>query len=86
MKCVMKFRKKGKLSPRYIGPFKIIGRIGTVAYKIALPPRFASVHPVFHISLLRKYVSNLSHILTPHTFEVRSDLSYNEVLVRILDR
>ena len=56
MKGVMRFSRKGKLSLRYIGPFEIIGRVEAVAYELALPPKFASVHPVFHISLLRKYI------------------------------
>ena len=52
MKGVMRFGKKGKLSPRYIGPFEIVERIGEVAYQLALPPGFSGVHPVFHISML----------------------------------
>ena len=48
----MRFRKKGKLSPRFIGPFEILERVGVVAYKIALPPNLAIVHNVFHISML----------------------------------
>ena len=86
MKGVMRFSRKGKLSLRYIGPFEIIGRVEAVAYELALPPKFASVHPVFHISLLRKYISDSSHVLAPQSVEVRLDLSYDEVLLRIIDR
>ena len=49
MKGVMRFGKKGKLSPRYIGPFEIVERIGEVAYQLALPPGLSGVRPVFHI-------------------------------------
>ena len=63
MKGVMRFRKKGKLSPRYIGPFEILERIGKVAYKLALPLELSSVHNVFHVSMLRKYILDPSHVL-----------------------
>ena len=49
MKGVMRFRKKGKLTPRYIGPFEILDRAGNVSYRLALPSNFGHVHPVFHI-------------------------------------
>ncbi|WMV23185.1 hypothetical protein MTR67_016570 [Solanum verrucosum] len=54
MKGVMIFGKKGKLSPRYIGPYRISKRIGNVAYELELPQELAAVHPVFHISMLKK--------------------------------
>ena len=69
----MRFGKKGKLSPRYIGPFEMIGRVEAVAYELALPPKFTSTHPVFHISLLGKYISDPSHILALQSVEVRPD-------------
>ena len=56
-----------------------------MAYESALPPQFASVHSVFHISLMTKYVPDLSHVLTPQSVELRSYLSYDEVLMRIVD-
>jgi len=50
---VIRFESKGKLSPRYIGPFEVVERIGAVAYKLALPPSLEGVHNVFHVSQLR---------------------------------
>ena len=57
----MCFGKKGKLSPRYIGSFEILERVGKVAYKLALPSELSMAHNVFHMSMLRKYVSDPSH-------------------------
>ena len=82
MKGVMRFGKKGKLSPRFIGPFEILERIGEVAYKLALPPSLASVHNVFHVSMLKKYIPDPSHVLQPQA----EDLTYEEYPVVIADR
>ena len=65
MKGVMRFGKKGKLNPRYIGPYEILERIGNVAYKLELPPELGGVHPVFHVSMLRKYLLDPSHAIQP---------------------
>ena len=65
MKGVMRFGKKGKLAPRYIGPFEILERIGMVAYRLALPPDMSQVHPVFHVSMLREYILDPLHVLQP---------------------
>ena len=86
MKGVMRFGKKGKLSPRYIGPFEILERIGKVAYRLALPPELASVHNVFHVSMLKKYVTDLSHVLHQEPVEVHANLTYEEKPVQILAR
>ena len=85
-KGVMRFGKKGKLSPRYIGPFEILKRVGNVAYKLALPQELANVHNVFHVSMLKKYISDPSHILDHEPIEVHEDLTYEERPVRILAR
>ena len=63
MKGVMRFGRWGKLSPRYIGPFEILRTVGEVAYELDLPPAFSSIHPVFHVSMLRRYIPDESHVL-----------------------
>ena len=63
MKGVMRFGKKGKLAPRYIGPFEIRSRVGEVAYRLILPHELSRIHPVFHVSMLRKYIPDPSHVL-----------------------
>ena len=60
---ILRFGKSGKLSPRFIGPYEILERIGPVAYRLALPLELAKLYDVFHVSMLRKYCSNESHIL-----------------------
>ena len=85
-KHVMRFGKKGKLAPRYIGPFEVLQRVGRVAYRLALPPSLDKVHDVFHVSLLRKYVSDPSHVLKTEEVELNDNLTYKEHPVQILDR
>ena len=81
----MRFGKSGKLSPRFIGPFEILERIGEVAYRLALPPQLSGVHDVFHICMLRKCEPNPSHVLDWTELEVHEDASYEERPVRVLD-
>ncbi|XP_042380780.1 uncharacterized protein LOC121973392, partial [Zingiber officinale] len=76
----------GKLAPRYIGPFEILERIGAVAYRLALPPSLSGVHDVFHVSMLRRYVPDPTHVLADIPVPVQPDITYEEVPVRILDR
>ena len=83
---VLRFGKKGKLNPRFIGPFEILERIGAVAYRLALPPSLAHVHPVFHVSMLRKYLHDPSHVLESPEVEVDQELSYEVLLKRIVDK
>ena len=85
-KGVVRFGKRGKLNPRYIGPFEIVDGIGLVAYKLDLPEEFSRVHNVFHISMLRKYIPDSSHVLETPEIELRDDLSYEEQPVQILGR
>ncbi|XP_070002014.1 uncharacterized protein [Nicotiana sylvestris] len=84
-KGVMRFGKKGKLSPRYIGLFEVHQRIGEVAYKLAFPPSLWSVHPVFHVSMLWKYVGDPSHVLDFSMVQLDGDLTYDVEPVAILD-
>ena len=63
MKGVMRFGKKGKLNPRYVGPYKILKKISKVAYELELPTKLAAVYPVFHISLLKKCVGDPTSIV-----------------------
>ena len=80
---MVRFGKRGKLSPRYIGPFEIVDRIGPVAYRLDLSEELSRVHNVFHISMLRKYMSDPSHVLETPEIELRDDLSYEEQPVQI---
>ena len=86
MKGVMQFEKKGKLSLRYIGPFEILERIGKVVYRLALPPELPFVHNVFHVSMLRKYISDPSLVLQSEPIEVHEYLTYDEQPMQILDQ
>ncbi|XP_070025405.1 uncharacterized protein [Nicotiana sylvestris] len=85
MMGVMRFEKKGKLSPQYIGSFEVLDRIGEVAFKLVLLPSLSSVHPVFHVSMLRKYVGDPSHVFDFRTVQLDGDLTYNMESVAILD-
>ncbi|XP_059635216.1 uncharacterized protein LOC132277372 [Cornus florida] len=82
---IMRFGKKGKLSPRYIGPYKILERIGAVAYQLELPEELSRLHDVFHVSMLRKYILNPSHVLVMKPIELKENLTYVEEQVQILD-
>jgi hypothetical protein len=86
MKDVKRFRVKGKLSPRYIGPFSILGRCGTMAYKLELPPSLVEVHDIFHVSQLKKYLKAPVDVVLPEVAPLESDLTYPEHLIKILDQ
>ena len=85
-KKVVRFGKKGKLSPRFIGPYEVIEKVGPVAYRLVLPPELEKIHNVFHVSMLRRYRSDPSHVVFSETIELRPDLMYENELVEILDR
>ena len=82
---VVRFGKRGKLSPRFIGPFEILERVGTVAYRLALPPSMSGVHEVFHVSMLRKYAPDPTHVVDWGQIEIDTDGTFEEGPVRIVD-
>ncbi|KAK4737909.1 hypothetical protein R3W88_001606 [Solanum pinnatisectum] len=86
MKGVMRFGKKGKLSPRYVGPYEILKSVGNVAYELNLPNELVPVHPVFHVSMLKKCIGDPVSILPLEGLGVNENLSYEEVPIEILDR
>ncbi|GJR20793.1 hypothetical protein Tco_0969320 [Tanacetum coccineum] len=83
---VRRFGLKGKLSPRFIGPFEILDRVGEVSYRLALPPQLSHVHNVFHVSLLRGYNYHPYHVVQYPFDKIREDLSFVEQPETILDR
>ena len=82
---VVRFGKRGKISPRFIGPFEILERVGTAAYRLALLPSMSSVHEIFHVSMLRKYTPNSAHVVDWGEIEVDMDGTFEEGPVGILD-
>ena len=80
------FGKKGKLSPRFIGSYEVLERIGPVTCRLALPPKLAKLRNVFHVSMLRRYCSDESHILPVQDVQVQAYLSYDEEPKAILTR
>ena len=80
---VVRFGKRGKLLSRYIGPFEILERVGTIAYRLALPPSLLSVHEVFHVSMLRKYTQDPTHVVDWGELVVDADGTFKEGPVRI---
>ena len=85
MKPVMRFGRKGKTSPRFVGPFEILERVGPMAYKVSLPPSMSKVHNVFHVLTLRKYVFYLYHVVELEPIQISENLTYEEVPVQIVD-
>ena len=69
-----------------MGPYLVIERIGNVAYKIELPREMATIHNVFHVSMLKKYIPDPSHVIQPQAIQIKDDMSYEEKPVEILDR
>ncbi|GKE30429.1 hypothetical protein Tco_1445813 [Tanacetum coccineum] len=85
-KGVIRFGKRGKLNPRYIGPFKIFEQIGPVAYKLELPEELINVHSTFHISNLNKCLSNESLVIPMKELRLDDKLNFVEEPVEIMDR
>nr|CAD1833597.1 unnamed protein product [Ananas comosus var. bracteatus] len=83
---IKRFGIRGKLSPRFIGPYEILERVGPVVYRLALPPNLSGVHNVFHVSVLRKYIFDPTHVLDATPVELRDDFSFEEQPVRVLAR
>ena len=83
---VVRFGLRGKLNPRYIGPFEILQRICNVAYRIALPPELSNINNTFHVSVLRQYMPDPSHVIEYAPLELQEDLTYKVVPLRILIR
>ena len=86
MRGVTRFGIKGKLASRYVGPFMIVERIGDVAYHLDLPPQLSHVHDVFHVSMLKKYTLDPSHILPYAEIPLQANVTYEEQPVEILAR
>ena len=82
---MVRFGKRGKLLPRYIEPFEILERVGTVAYRFLLPPSLSGVHEVFHVSMLQKYTPDPAHVVDWGEIIVDTDETFEEGPMRILD-
>ena len=86
LKGSLRFDQKGKLTPRYIGPFEILQKVGPVAYRLALPPTLQGIHDVFHVSNLRRYISNPDHVIPYKPLQLKENLTNIEEPMRILER
>ena len=84
-KGVVRFGTKGKLSPRFIGPFVIKERVGKLAYRLEIPESMRGVHDVFHVSMLRKYLRDPDHHITVEPVTIEQDLSLESRPIRILE-
>ena len=82
---VVKFGKRDKLLSRFIGPFEILERVGTVAYRLALPPSMSGVHEVFYVSMLRRYTPDPAHVVDWGEIKVDTDGTFEEGKVCIMD-
>ncbi|KAJ9567483.1 hypothetical protein OSB04_003449 [Centaurea solstitialis] len=85
-KCVIRFRKRGKLGPRYIGPFTILARVGKVAYRLELPAVLGQIHNTFHVSQLRKCLADETAHIPLGDIQIDESLNYVERPVAVLDR
>ncbi|XP_040990477.1 uncharacterized protein LOC121237694 [Juglans microcarpa x Juglans regia] len=86
MKGVFRFGKKGKLSPRYVGPFEILERVRAVAYRLDLPADFQGVHDVFHVSSLKKsFERKIPTVVDTRNISLQPDLTYEDIPIQITD-
>ncbi|XP_017640196.1 uncharacterized protein LOC108481596 [Gossypium arboreum] len=85
-KKVLRLGRKGKLSPRFIGPYQILKQVGPVTYQLELPPELDRKHDVFYVSMLRCYCSDPTYVVPVEEIEIRPDLMFEEESVQILDR
>ncbi|XP_016690800.2 uncharacterized protein [Gossypium hirsutum] len=85
-KKVLRLGRKGKLSSRFVGPYRILKRVGSVTYQFELPPKLDHIHDVFHVSMLRRYRSDPSHIIFVEEIKVRPNLTFKEKPIQILDQ
>jgi hypothetical protein len=85
MRGTRRFRVKGKLAPRYVGPFKIVDRKGEVPYQLELPPQLSEEHDVFHVSQLKKCLRVPEEQLPMEYLDLGGDLTYSERSIKILD-
>ena len=85
-KGMIRFGKRGKLNPRYVGPFKIIERIGPVAYRLELPEELSRVHNTFHVSNLKKCLSDETLVIPLKEIRIDEKLNFIEEPVEIMDR
>ena len=85
MESIIRFRKRGKLGPRFVGPFKILARVGEVAYRLELPEELCDIHPTFHVSHLRKCLADETAYVPLQDVEVDKQLNYVEQPIAILD-
>jgi hypothetical protein len=86
MKGVNRFGVKGKLAPRFIGPFLILERYGSVAYRLQLPETLSAVHNVFHVSQLKKCLRIPDRTIDVVDVDLEPDLTYSEHPIRVLDQ
>ena len=82
---VVRFGKRGKLAPRYIGPFEILERVGIVTYRLALPPSLSGVDEVFHVSMLQKYTPDPAHVVDWGGITVDTNGTFEKGPVHIFD-
>ena len=86
LKGSIRFGQRGKLAPRYVGPFEILQKVGPAAYRLALPPALQGIHDLFHVSNLRWYTSDPNHVIPYEPLQLKENLTYVEEPIGIVDR